>query len=224
MKNLVYKELRLAIHPTMCIFLAMPLLMLAPNYPYYVVFMYTCLAIYFTFLIGREQNDIFYTAALPIKKTDVVKGRFATVILFELASVLISVPFAVISAKVNPNGGNAAGIEPNLAFYGLALIMLGGFNIIFIPEFYRTARKLFRPTLFSAIFIFTYIAAAETAAEEAEAVRLRYREIPVCRQITKRILPIRQALKISRIKRYLKILMKRNGRKKAFCICMKRKL
>lgn len=165
MKNLLYKELRLAIHPTMCIFLAMPLLMLAPNYPYYVVFMYTCLAIYFTFLIGREQNDIFYTAALPIKKTDVVKGRFATVILFELASVLISVPFAVISAKVNPNGGNAAGIEPNLAFYGLALIMLGGFNIIFIPEFYRTARKLFRPTLFSAIFIFTYIAAAETAAQ-----------------------------------------------------------
>lgn len=165
MKNLLYKELRLAIHPTMCIFLAMPLLMLAPNYPYYVVFMYTCLAIYFTFLIGREQNDIFYTAALPIKKTDVVKGRFATVILFELASVLISVPFAVISAKVNPNGGNAAGIEPNLAFYGLALIMLGGFNIIFIPEFYRTARKLFRPTLFSAIFIFAYIAAAETAAQ-----------------------------------------------------------
>lgn len=165
MKNLLYKELRLAIHPTMCIFLAMPLLMLAPNYPYYVVFMYTCLAIYFTFLIGREQNDIFYTAALPIKKTDVVKGRFATVILFELASVLISVPFAVISAKVNPNGGNAAGIEPNLAFYGLALIMLGGFNTIFIPEFYRTARKLFRPTLFSAIFIFAYIAAAETAAQ-----------------------------------------------------------
>ena len=166
MKNLLYKELRLAIHPTMCIFLAMPLLMLAPNYPpYYVVFMYTCLAIYFTFLIGREQNDIFYTAALPIKKTDVVKGRFATVILFELAFVLISVPFAVISAKVNPNGGNAAGIEPNLAFYGLVLIMLGGFNIIFIPEFYRTARKLFRPTLFSAIFIFAYIAAAETAAQ-----------------------------------------------------------
>ena len=165
MKNLVYKELRLGIHPTMCIFLAMPLLMLAPNYPYYVVFMYTCLAIYFTFLIGREQNDIFYTAALPIKKTDVVKGRFATVILFELASVLISVPFAVISAKVNPNGGNAAGIEPNLAFYGLALIMLGGFNIIFIPEFYRTARKLFRPMLYASVFIFVYIGAAETAAQ-----------------------------------------------------------
>ena len=165
MKNLLYKELRLGIHPTMCIFLAMPLLMLAPNYPYYVVFMYTCLAIYFTFLIGREQNDIFYTAALPIKKTDVVKGRFATVVLFELLSVLISVPLAVISVKINPNGGNAAGIEPNLAFYGLTLIMLGGFNIIFIPEFYRTARKLFRPTLFSAIFIFAYIAAAETAAQ-----------------------------------------------------------
>ena len=165
MKNLLYKELRLAVHPTMYMFLAMPLLMLVPNYPYYVVFMYTCLAIYFTFLIGREQNDIFYTATLPVKKIDVVKGRFATVILFELASVLISVPFAVISAKINPNGGNAAGIEPNLAFYGLALIMLGGFNMIFIPEFYRTAHKLFRPMIYAAVFICVYIGVAETFAQ-----------------------------------------------------------
>lgn len=165
MKNLLYKELRLAVHPTMYMFLAMPLLMLVPNYPYYIIFMYTCLAIYFTFLTGREQNDIFYTATLPIKKTDVVKGRFATVALFEIVSAIISVPFAVISAKINPAGGNAAGIEPNLAFYGLALIMLGGFNIIFIPEFYRTAHKLFRPMIYSAIFIMLYIAVAETLAQ-----------------------------------------------------------
>lgn len=165
MKNLLYKELRLAIHPTMCIFLAMPLLMLAPNYPYYIVFMYTCLAIYFTFLIGREQNDIFYTAMLPIRKTDVVKGRFCSVVLFELLSFLISIPFALLSVKINPNGGNAAGIDPNLAFYGFAFIMVGVFNLIFMPEFYRTARKLFRPTLFSAIFIFLYIAVAETLAQ-----------------------------------------------------------
>lgn len=165
MKNLLYKELRLSLHPTMYLFLAMPLLMLAPNYPYYVVFMYTCLAIYFTFLIGREQNDIFYTAMLPIRKTDVVKGRFCSVVLFELLSFLISIPFALLSVKINPNGYNAAGIDPNLAFYGFAFIMVGVFNLIFMPEFYRTARKLFRPTLFSAIFIFAYIAAAETAAQ-----------------------------------------------------------
>lgn len=92
MKNLLYKELRLAIHPTMCIFLAMPLLMLAPNYPYYVVFMYTCLAIYFTFLIGREQNDIFYTAALPIKKTDVVKGALRRLFCSSLPPCLFPFP------------------------------------------------------------------------------------------------------------------------------------
>ncbi len=165
MKNLLYKELRLGLHPTMYFFLLMPALMLIPNYPYYVVFMYTCLAIYFTFLIGLEQNDIFYTATLPIKKTDVVKGRFASVILFELASVLISIPFSVLSVEINPNGNNAAGIEPNLAFYGLSLIMLGGFNLIFMPEFYRTAHKLFRPLLYSSIFIFLYISVAETLAQ-----------------------------------------------------------
>ncbi len=165
MKKLLYKELRLSVHPTMYIFLAMPLMMLIPNYPYYIIFMYTCLAVYLTFLIGREQNDIFYTATLPIKKTDVVKGRVATVALFELASVLISVPFSVISVKINPSGGNAAGIEPNLAFYGLVLVMMGGFNLIFTTEFYRTGYKLFRPMIFSAIFIFVYIGAAETMAQ-----------------------------------------------------------
>ena len=165
MKELLYKEWKLAIHPTNLLFLGLSVMLLIPNYPYYVIFMYTCLAVYFTFLIGREQNDIFYTATLPIKKTDVVKGRVATVALFELASVLISVPLSAISVKINPGGGNAAGIEPNLAFYGLVLVMMGGFNLIFTTEFYRTGYKLFRPMIFSAIFIFVYIGAAETLAQ-----------------------------------------------------------
>ena len=76
MKNLLYKELRLSLHPTMYLFLAMPAMLLIPSYPYYVAFMYTCLAVYFTFLFAREQNDIFYTAMLPIRKTDVVKAAF----------------------------------------------------------------------------------------------------------------------------------------------------
>ena len=43
--------------------------------------------------------------------------------------------------------------------------MMGGFNLIFTTEFYRTGYKLFRPMIFSAIFIFVYIGAAETLAQ-----------------------------------------------------------
>ena len=38
MKNLLYKEFRLAIHPTVYIFFLLTALLLVPSYPYYVSF------------------------------------------------------------------------------------------------------------------------------------------------------------------------------------------
>ena len=38
MKNLLYKEFRLAIHPSVYIFFALAALLLVPSYPYYVRF------------------------------------------------------------------------------------------------------------------------------------------------------------------------------------------
>lgn len=68
MKNMLYKEFKLAMHPTSVIFLSLSAMMLIPNYPYYMTFFYTTLAIFFIYLSGRENHDIFYTMTLPYEK------------------------------------------------------------------------------------------------------------------------------------------------------------
>ena len=70
--TLLYKEMRLAAHPTSIVFAFLGCLVLVPSYPYSVVFMFGCLAPYITFLNARETNDVWYTAVLPITKRESV--------------------------------------------------------------------------------------------------------------------------------------------------------
>ena len=165
MKNLLYKEFRLAIHPTVYIFFLLTALLLVPSYPYYVSFFYLMLGVFLTFKTNRAENDIFYSALLPVRKGDVVRARVLTVALLELANIVIAIPFAVISAKINPAGGNNAGIEPNVAFFGLSFLMYGGFNLIFFPVFYKTGRSEGKAFLWGGVFTFLYIIVAESLAQ-----------------------------------------------------------
>lgn len=69
-----------------------------------------------------------------MRKGDVVRARVLTVALLELANILIAIPFAVISAKINPAGGNNAGIEPNVAFFGLVVSDVRRLQSHFLPS------------------------------------------------------------------------------------------
>lgn len=160
MKDLLYKEFKLATHPTTFIFLAFSMMLLIPSYPYYVIFFYTALSLFFVFLTGRENKDIFYTVSLPIRKRDAVKARCWMAAFIELVQVLLAVPFAVLSAAVNPKG-NLAGIDANAAFFGLVFLMLAVFNLIFIPTFYKTAYKVGTAFLAGSIFMAFYVFFAE---------------------------------------------------------------
>ncbi len=165
MKDLIYKEFKLSLHPTMLLFPPLAAMLLIPSYPYYVTFFYSCMAVCFTFLFGRENQDIYYTALLPIFKRDVVKARTCTVVFFQLLHVLLSAAFAALNLRLWPNGSNSAGIEPNLAFFGLSLVMLGGFNLCFLPAFYKTAYKLLRPVVSGFAFFTVFFLLAEGAAQ-----------------------------------------------------------
>ena len=162
MKNLFYKELKLAVHPTMWLFYPLSALVLIPAYPYYLVFFYSCLAVFFTCLQSRENRDFLYTALLPVSKRDVVRSRFLTVAFFQLLQMLFTVPFAVWSLRHNPVGGNSVGIECNVAFFGLSAVMLGGFNLCFFPPFYKTVQKIGWPLFYGGAFVTLYICIAET--------------------------------------------------------------
>lgn len=161
MRKLIYKEIKLAMHPTAPIFLLLSAMLLIPNYPYGVIFFYTGLAVFFTCLSGRENQDVFFTMLLPVRKRDVVKARFALVIGLELLQMAVAVPFALLRQQMNIPG-NAVGMDANLALFGLAFGMLGLFHLVFFGIYYRDVCKVGKAFVCSSVVIFLYIAATET--------------------------------------------------------------
>lgn len=161
MKTLLYKEFKLASHPTTWLFLVMCAMMLIPNYPGYVEFMYICLSIFFIFLAGRENKDIFYTVLLPVRKRDVVKARCLMIAIIELAQIALAVPFAVLAAHLYHNVGNVTGIDLNVAFFGSVFLFFAVFNVTFIPVFYRSAYKAGFTLIIGGIALLLYYFAAE---------------------------------------------------------------
>ena len=145
------KDLRLAAHPMMYVFALFGVMLIIPNYPYTVVFFYGLLGIFFTFLNGRENKDVYYCAVLPVTKRDQVRARAWLVVAVELAELVIAVPFAFLSAHINPNGTNLAGIDANVALFGSVLLIYGVFNVVFLPVFYKTAIRAGRAFLLAVI-------------------------------------------------------------------------
>lgn len=162
LKQMIYKELKLITHPTNIMFLLLSALVLVPNYSYYVTFFYTTLGIFFASISGRENNDIHFSMALPIRKRDIVKARFIFVIIFELAQVVITIPFAMIRQTYSlPT--NQVGMEANIAFLGLSLVMLGIFNYIFLTNYYHNPDNIGKPFALANVAIWFFMVIAETS-------------------------------------------------------------
>lgn len=139
-RNLLYKELRLAAHPSLYVFMAMGALVLIPAYPYGVVFFFGTLGIFQSCMFDRETRDIYYTALLPVRKRDVVKGKILLAVFTQLVQLALALPFAFLRTLYLRNG-NPAGIEANAAWYGFGLLIYGVFNLVFFTRFFKTAYK-----------------------------------------------------------------------------------
>lgn len=137
--NLLEKEIRLAGHPNLFVFSLMGALVLVPGYPYSMVFLFVCIGNFVNLLYARETHDIYYTALLPIKKVDVVTSKFTILIASEIFALLFTVPFAFIRLLYLRTIGNPVGIEANVAFFGIGLLIFSVFNWFFLPLFFQTA-------------------------------------------------------------------------------------
>ena len=160
MGNLIKKELKLVLHPTNFIFLALSALVLIPNYPYYLTFFYTALGIFWMFQSARENRDIFYMMLLPITKRDMVKARFLTVMMIEIVQVICCIPIMWLRSRY-AHISNNVGIEANIAFLGISFMMLGVFHLIFLAGFYKTAVNVGKPFLWTSVAFFVMIVLAE---------------------------------------------------------------
>ena len=187
MPELMKKELKLVLHPMNFGFLALSAFLLIPNYPYYVTFFYTTLGIFMMTQTARENRDISYMMRLPIAKRDMVKARFITVMLIELAQVLCCIPFMIIRSRY-AELNNPVGIEANIGFLGISLIMLGVFHLIFLAGFYKTAVNVGLPFIWSSVAFFVMGAIAEIALRvipylrdtcDSMAAAMQVRQIPL---------------------------------------------
>ena len=142
MKALLYKQFRLVCHPMTLVFVLFGAMLLIPSYPYTVAFFYTMLGLFFSFMQGREQRDADFSALLPIRKRDNVKAAVLFCVIIELASLAVAAPCAVLSARINPLGGNQVGLDANAALFAAAFLLYAVFNAVFLPCFYRSGYKV----------------------------------------------------------------------------------
>ena len=143
MLNLIKKEIALCMHPTAFIFLFFAVLVFVPNYPYEVIFFFSCLSIFFCCMMTRENGDIAFSCALPVKKEQIPFAKMLVVfglqcIILLLVGVIGAIKGAVLPAEQYVN---QAGISANLVLVGNGAILLGTFNLIFFP---RQNRSPFR--------------------------------------------------------------------------------
>lgn len=159
MLNLIKKEIALCLHPTVFIFLSFAALVFVPNYPYEVIFFFSCLSVFFCCMMTRENGDIAFSCALPVKKEHIPLAKMLVVIGLQCISLLLvgiigSVKGAVLPAEQYVN---QAGISANLTLVGNGAILLGMFNLIFFPRYFKAPDKIGVPFVIGAIVVFLLI-------------------------------------------------------------------
>ncbi|AEE15684.1 ABC-2 transporter permease [Treponema brennaborense] len=172
MLKLLKKEILLSMHPTAPVSLILSALVLVPNYPYAVVFFYTTLAVFFTCLLGRENNDVAYSLTLPIAKKDIVTGRFAFAVTLQLLQILLVVPCMILSRKTNP-AGNLVGMDANIVLLAEAFLLYGIFNLIFFTRYYKNVAKVGTSFVAATSVFFLMSAVLEVCTHTVPFVRDR---------------------------------------------------
>ena len=160
MKNLLYKEFRLAIHPLFYIVPLFGALVLIPEWIYFLALMYFFfITLPNIFSMGKAQNDIGFSAMLPVLRSDIVKARVVSIILLELLQILVTAMFAAVNMVIYPKGNSL--LDANITYIGCAFVMYAVFNIIFFPMFYKTAYKIGLPVIAGIAAIILFSAAVE---------------------------------------------------------------
>ena len=171
MKALLYKELRLAMHPICYMFILLfPLLILIPAYPLGVGFIYilTCYPILFLGANkGRQSNDLLYSVLLPVRKKDIVLARILTVVTMQvvyMALIVALYPLArVINDAIIQHSEPGKYAIPGLGLNSYVLLLAIGIigyavaDLIFFPIYYKKGRSIAMSTLLTILGFVLYI-------------------------------------------------------------------
>lgn len=159
MLNLIKKEIALCLHPTVFIFLSFAALVFVPNYPYEVIFFFSCLSVFFCCMMTRENGDIAFSCALPVKKEHIPLAKILVTIGLQCIILLLVGIIGAVKGAVLPAEQyvNQAGISANIVLVGNGAILLGIFNLIFFPRYFKAPDKIGVPFVIGAIVVFLLI-------------------------------------------------------------------
>ena len=170
MKQLFYKELKLCLPVQVPLFFLFAAMLLIPAYPYLVACFFTCNSIFYLFNQSAGNNDLLFTALLPVSKAQVVKARVRFTVMIEMIMFLLLVPMIFVNHRLNPQG-NPAGTDGSLTFLAAVLVLFTVFNAVFIPAFYRDETKSGKNFLVSTVSVFVWIILWEGFMITAAAVK-----------------------------------------------------
>ena len=172
MKALIYKELKLAMHPICYLFIVLfPFMILIPSYPLGIGFIYvlTCYPILFLGANkGQQSNDLLYSTLLPVRKKDIVMARILTVIFMQIAFILVMTALYPVARIINNAIAQSAenpseymipglGLDSYVLLVAIALIGYAIADIIFFPIYYKHGKSIVMSTLFTILGFVVYI-------------------------------------------------------------------
>ena len=164
-RNILFKEMKLSASVLSYLFIAFGLMFFIPGYPVLCGAFFTTLGIFQSFQNARETNDIVFSALLPIAKRDVVKGKYLFCCIIELTAFAVMAVVTVLRMTVLKDAAvyrNNVMMNANPFALGMALVIFGLFNRVFVGGFFKTAYKFAKPFVTYIILCFVVIALAET--------------------------------------------------------------
>ena len=145
MRNILRKEMKLSASPLSYLFIIFGLMFFLPGYPVLFGPFFVTMGIFQGFQTAREANDVVFSALLPIRKRDVVKGKFLFVCLIEgfgLLMALIATLLRMTALADSPVYRANALMNANLFALGGALLVFALFNAVFLGIFFKTGYKV----------------------------------------------------------------------------------
>ena len=164
MRNILLKEVKLSASILSFLFIIAGLMFFLPGYPVLCGVFFVTLGIFQSFQNAREANDIVFSALLPIAKRDVVKGKYIFVCFIETCSLVLMLVATLVRMTVLSDAAaylENALMNANLFALGVAFVIFGFFNWIFVGGFFKTAYKFGRPFVTYIIVAFLTISVAE---------------------------------------------------------------
>ena len=177
MKALLYKELKLAMHPVCYAFILLfPLMAFIPDgapYPRAIAFIYilSCYPILFLGANkGQQSNDLLFSTLLPVRKKDIVLARIITVLIMQFAFMFLfsccCVANYFITQQMLASGDpdiiktftpTGLGVNTTVLLLAFAIVGFAFADLIFFPIYYKNGKSIVMSTLFTILGFAIYI-------------------------------------------------------------------